>query len=188
MKFLLFSLFCASSSCLSSNQKVEGSNPQEETLMELIETRQAPRIQTEWQKQFLEKMSKEAVNDSHAWALFSYGGWADQGQIMIISNKPGTASVFFVDPARSEIGQTKYFSTKRLETFNATIQKYYKLENFESQAMDGINWEFVHAYKDKTGKSFAVQRVFMNNPAIAGAPEHSKLVEEFLGLRKEFKL
>ena len=147
-----------------------------------------PRVQEIWQKNFYDILSKEAAPSTQAWALFSYGGWADQGQIMIFVDRNKSAKTFLVDTGSKTVNDKKDFSEKTFQNFIKSLDEFSSLKDYESNVMDGVQWEYVLAHIDENSVPHFQKRVFMNNPGVnEQGKNHAKLVQQFLELRTKLQ-
>lgn len=146
-------------------------------------------VQPQWQESFLELIQKQAQPETEAWALFSYSGWADSGQIIVFTNKEQQPQAFFANPGSKEVNHEKAFSTEDFQSFVSSLEKFNSLKDFQMQAMDGTQWEFVHVFLNSQAQVEIKQKVFMNNPGLTEeGMQHSELVKTFLELWKNFGL
>jgi hypothetical protein len=148
-----------------------------------------PRIAKKWQLQFREIMESDTRNFVRGWALFSYGGWADQGQILVFESKDGKFVVQKADPGAAKTAAEQVLKTDEIAAFSKATADAQSLGHWESQVLDGLQFEYV-ALEKKGDKVNEVKRVFMNNPHVSGAAAgYQKLVAGFqaLGLQSGSK-
>jgi hypothetical protein len=143
-----------------------------------------PQIQREWQNKFIELFRKDQSKHKVAIALFSYGGWSNDGQVLIFGDDSKGGTAMYAKPGSKDVDTTKDLTAVEFDSFAANSKKFENLPDVDNGVMDGLEFEFVKAVRDEKGDIKVIQRVFMNNPGVGKpAPLHEELVKLF----SEFK-
>jgi hypothetical protein len=133
-----------------------------------------------WQKKFF--LDIETSKSEEGFALFTSGGWADQGQYLILL-KDGKATYKRVNPGSKKINSTKLLSQSRFSNLNGLFTESSSLGDIDIKAMDGLVYEYVHV-KNSEGTVRAVKRIYINNPDMQKMPKHQSLIDSFKNLEK----
>lgn len=154
-----------------------GQKPKARITME--DTSAQPRIAKKWQEAFLDVMQKDPRKIVRGWAMFSYGGWSDQGQIMIFEAGDGSFFVNTVPAGSRKLDPERVVKKSDLSQIFDLAAEWQKLGDWQSDVMDGIQFEYVVAER-KGEKPVVSKRVFMNNPHLSPiAAGHQNLVSTF---------
>jgi len=141
-----------------------------------------PRVAVQWQER-MEQLLSSRPKGSDAYGLFSEGGWADAGQIMIFGVSDD-GHLALVDPAAAEITLERAMKPAEFAAIREATTAGEKLETLEKQAFDGLRFEYVHLRKTGSGSAEVVKRVFMNNPGAEPISKpHNDLIDAFQTLR-----
>lgn len=171
--------------CISGAEKANSSSNESSVKME-TSTIPIARVQEGWQKEFLNLVTKQSPEGATNIGLFSYGGWADQGQIFIVKDSTDGYTISFVNTGSREINASKSMNKDQFAKFFESVKPYEKLSDFDTNVMDGVQWEVVTATK-KSDSVVVLKRLFMNNPGVQDQGlEHSKIIKSFLKLREDF--
>lgn len=156
----------------------------------LIRTKTGPRIQNKLQNEFLNKLLNTA--DYHeGFALFSYSGWLDRGQIMVLRKKStANADVIYYRPNTRNNPQQKTLTQtdfNHLVTHLNNINNE-KLHDFLPKVYDGIEYEYVRAFKATDSQIEVVARVYMKMPSLSkNKPNrYLQIVDAFTKLVEKF--
>ena len=141
-----------------------------------------PRVQGTWQQKLVGELDKGKPESTEAWGLFSKGGWADNGQVMVFAAKDGGGKVEIVDPAKKTVSSQRTLSPAELDAFKKKVAGADQLADVKSTAMDAIVYEYVHAAKGTDGK-VEVQKRVLYQTSSAKNPDHDALVAAFQDLR-----
>ena len=123
-----------------------------------------PRIQNKLQTEFLNSILQTA-DYLEGFALFSYSGWSDRGQVMIFRKK-SNADVSYYRPNTRNNPQRK---TIVQADFNNLISNLNSddLRDFLPKIYDGIEYEYVHARKTPKDQVEVVTRIYMRMPSLS---------------------
>ncbi len=128
-----------------------------------------------WQKRFFEQIEQSDATVGHA--LFTSGGWADQGQFLIFV-EDDKATFKKVKPGSKKINSTKQLSPRTWTKTLKVLSDSQNLGDVDAKVMDGVLFEYVHAINEN-GKVRAVKRVYINNPDLSTKPKHQALIDSF---------
>lgn len=142
-------------------------------------------LKPEWYELFTNKLFSTKHDTAVGLGLFSYGGWSDNGQRFIIISEENKFELFYGTPNSTKIDQHEILSKGDLKEFINLFWAFKELDNYDSGAFDGIQYEFIQAEK-KDGVIFIKKRVFMNNPGLTPeGKKHAELIETYLALEKK---
>jgi hypothetical protein len=180
LSLLMCGLLVACSGCILGSMQ-QGSHDETAPVAEPSPAPTGPRVQPTWQER-MEKLLNERPPGSEAWGLFSTGGWADAGQVLVFVVN-GEAHLALVEPAADEFTHERPLKEAELAALRSSIEKSRDLQSLEKQAFDGLRWEFVQMRRDNAEVQ-VTRRVFMNNPgADPQSPGHNALIDAFQILR-----
>jgi hypothetical protein len=144
-----------------------------------------PQLQQDWQRDFLTVFHKQGQDWQFAYALFTSGGWSNDGQILIFGAPGKGGKIMYGAPNSKAIDSELTIPAGDFDGLAAKLKDFSSLSDLETGVMDGIQYEYVSAERNKSGEIKIIKRVYMNNPGIGKpAPEHSQLVDLF----KPFKI
>ena len=138
-----------------------------------------------WHKLLVEKLSNEPGKYKDAWALFSSGGWADAGQILVLGDKDsGKYHVYTIKPGGTEIGGDHDVTAA---DFNRTLAPAIKaaadLSDLAPVAFDALTYYYEHASVGADGKVVIVKRLIIRETIKVRSAPHMALVAAFQKLR-----
>lgn len=123
------------------------------------------RIQVAMQEAFFAKIMKS--KDYHeGYALFSYGGWSNEGQTMILCKRDDSGDIVHIAPNTTQELTSHSFTQASLTRLRTSL-KVGKLRDFTPKVFDGIEYEYVHALKRDDRTLDVKTRIFMKVPSLA---------------------
>ncbi len=144
------------------------------------------RIQARTQEDFFAKVMKS--EDYHeGYALFSYGGWSNAGQTMILCKQDDSGSIIHIAPNTTTELRAHDFSKASLVRLRDSLQVE-NLHDFTPKVFDGIEYEYVHAVKRDDNNLDVKTRLYMKVPRLAkGKPNrYLQIVAAFNTFKQEF--
>ena len=134
------------------------------------------RVAENWHHYFTKKLYEDD-EITEGWALFSYGGWANDGQIMVFRrNKDLLVEIAGIGlPTESSNELLK----KQLKNDMPDMSQFAKLGHIEESVFDSLNFEYLHIEKN-TSK---VEHVFMRAADLKKYPKHMKLISKMQKFR-----
>jgi len=145
----------------------------------------AARVAARWQESFLTRLITDKAGYHDAYGLFSQGGWADAGQVMVFVTKDGqSARLQTVRPGKKTIDIDRPLQTVELQQVLAQAQAAQGLADVITATFDGVEFEYVHATRGVDGKAQVKKRVFVRNPGIHKMPAQQGLINAFQALRR----
>ena len=149
-----------------------------------IENRGRPRIQSKLQHQFLNKIL-QTDDYLEGFALFSYSGWSDRGQVMIFRKK-FHADVSYYRPNTRDNPQQKTLIQADFNNFTNNLNSD-GLHDFLPKIYDGIEYEYLHARKTNDEQVEVVARVYMRMPSLSRSKpnRYLQIVDVFTALIKK---
>lgn len=162
----------------SDNRVLQSANETIEQAAAFKAVSYAPRISESWHKRFQSSIEVNK-NINEAWALFSYGGWADDGQIMIYKTNDKT----WLEYAKPGTSAKKAESLPRLDlkVDPSTLNVHNNLKNIEETVFDSLNYEYVYINNSDPTKN---AHVFMQVGDYSKYKDHVKLVSSFKSFNK----
>lgn len=143
------------------------------------------RVGAQWQKDMLTKLESDPAGFSEAFGLFSEGGWADAGQVMVLVTADKKALKLNLVPANGKaIVGDRALTSPELKTIEAAAKTAQSLSDIDIESFDGLIFEYVHAIKTN-GKATVDKRFFVRNPGVKAMPDHDKVINAFQELRKQ---
>jgi hypothetical protein len=178
---LLMFIITACGGISESIRAADNKTPPTTEIDKKLETKlKEPQLQKEWQEKFLELFNKQPKTQKVAFALFSYGGWSNDGQVLLFGEEGKGGVSMYAKPGSKEVDITKNLTAAEFDSFTANSKNFQNLADVDTGVMDGLQFEYVRAVKDDKGQIKVIQRVFMNNPGIGKpAPQHTDLVKLF---------
>ena len=146
-----------------------------------IQEHYKPRISKNWHTYF----QKKVANDSSikkAWALFSYGGWSNTGQVMVYDI--GTSILVEVAAPGLKSSELDKLETRVLTKDLNHLKEFSGLESIDEVVFDTLNYEYVVVDKGET----SVYHVFMRAADFNKHKNHFKLIESMNSLKDNTKL
>ena len=149
-------------------------------------------VRPQEQRRFISKFI-ENNQQQEAWGLFSYGGFMDDGQIIIYkSQDPIQYDIYHAKPqVMSPLHQDGNFTYKKvsaqlvpntIQTFNKYIALAQHLENLSYPIFDALRYEYIYL-KKKRNQLIIKKRLFINAPEFS---DHAKK-QNYMNLIKAFK-
>ncbi len=168
---------CISESIQAANTQHIAGTPADEKVVEKVNE---PQISKNWQDKFLEIFRKDYPKANVAYGLFSYSGWANDGQVMVFGEEGKGGVALASKPASKNVDSTRELSAAEFAAIEKELKGFRELDDLETGVMDGLQFEFVKATKDSSGEIKVSQRTYMNNPGVGKpAPQHTALVKAF---------
>ena len=151
---------------------------------EVNQSGKTARVKPKWQRLLVKKLQEAQGTNVEAHGLFSYGGWSDNGQRILIITAAREGELYFGKIGSSHITSQQKIVGKSVSEALHTIGSLQNLPDYDGSAFDGIQYEYVYATKVDNVVTIK-KRVFMNNPGLDGTgKEHQRAVETFLKLKK----
>lgn len=123
------------------------------------------RIQAAMQEAFFAKIMNS--KDYHeGYALFSYGGWSNEGQTMILCKQNDSGDIVHIAPNTTKELTSHSFTQASLARLRTSL-KVGKLQDFMPKVYDGIEYEYVHAIKRDDRNLDVKTRIYMKVPSLA---------------------
>lgn len=147
------------------------------------------RVAPFWQD-FAQKQFKSGLYDE-GWGIFSYGGWSDAGQVILLKKKGAGTKLIVGKPNSKEVEFERQLTHDEFNKIEPHLQKIPELRDIELTMFDGIVYEFSYLKKPLTEnpESDPVQhRVYYKNPGTQQKfHQMDKLVELAESLRSSKK-
>ena len=120
------------------------------------------RVQAAMQEAFFAKIMKS--RDYHeGYAMFSYGGWSNEGQTMILCKQDDSGDIIYIAPNTKKELTSHSFTPASLKRLRTSL-KVVKLQDFTPKVFDGIEYEYVHASKRDNSNLEVKTRLYMKVP------------------------
>jgi hypothetical protein len=143
------------------------------------------RISKGWHEYFVKKLNEDK-SIKKAWALFSYGGWADDGQLMLFKNKDRlTIERVPQGVKRLKIDQIK--TTASAEDPSEKLAKFDDLKDVDEVVFDTLNFEYVSIDRTSSLTSPKITHVFIRTADFKKHPIHTNLIGSLKSYEKEIK-
>jgi uncharacterized membrane protein len=139
-----------------------------------------PRISKSWHKHFTEELSNNS-SAKQGWALFSYGGWANDGQILVY-DLGDKVKIEYASPGLRTT-MLNELKTKTTKVDLTPLEKYSTLKSIDETVFDSLNYEYVHINKSKNEAT----HIFMRAGRFEKYPAHSKLIGFLNKFKKDFR-
>lgn len=138
-----------------------------------------------WHDLLVAKLSNEPGQYKDAWALFSSGGWADAGQILVLGDKGSKRyHVYLIKPGESEISSDH---PVRAEDFDKVLAPAIKaaseLHDLAPLAFDALTFYYEHASVGGDGKVVIAKRLLIRPTVKTPSPRHDAVVAAFQKIR-----
>jgi len=179
--FVLLSV--ALSGCIltrGQSLKAEAAPPRQQVTRSHQEATPSP-----WHELLVFKLSNEPGKYKDAWALFSSGGWADAGQILVLGDK-GTKRyhVYLIKPGDSEISSDHQVSAEDFDKILApAIKSASELNDLAPVAFDALTFYYEHASVGGDGKVVIAKRLIIRPTIKTPSPRHDAVVTAFQKIR-----
>jgi hypothetical protein len=179
--FVVLSL--AASGCVltrGQSLKAEAAPPRQEVTTSRQETTPSP-----WHNLLVSKLSNEPGKYKDAWALFSSGGWADAGQILVLGDSASKRfHVYLIKPGASEISSDHQVSAEDFDKILApAIKSASELNDLAPVAFDALTFYYEHASVGGDGKVVIAKRLIIRPTMKTKSPQHDALVTAFQKIR-----
>jgi hypothetical protein len=170
--------------CITGQSAEQQKTSPEKSQPTVKENDDAGRVMVKWQGLFLDDVQKS--NATEAWALFTEGGWADQGQIMVLVDAKGSAKAIEVIPGGKNKEAPRALNASKWKSAEAALLKGEKLPDLVKHAYDQLSYEIVHVRKDKSGQVSVTERVLIDSAALdpKGHADYRALLAAFGSLKK----
>ena len=144
------------------------------------------RIQIAMQESFFAKIMK-SKDYNEGYALFSYGGWSNEGQTMILCKQDDSGDVIYIAANTTKELTSHSFTQASLKRLRIRL-KIGNLQDFTPKVFDGIEYEYVHAVKRNDSNLDIKTRIYMKVPSLAkGKPNlYLRIVAGFDTFKQEF--
>ena len=138
-----------------------------------------PAINATLQRKFLTDFLKNKRYQS-AYALFSYSGWADVGQLMIVVDKKANGRLTYIPPNKTNYSITIKFSSKQFLTdLMPRFETFGSLPDYTPKVLDGLEYEYLRAERLDANTAVVHDRVYMVIPHTSKDPRYSLLISSF---------
>ena len=127
------------------------------------------RVAPQWQEWTIKQL--QSGNFEEGWGIYSYGGWSDAGQTIILQRAaPHHATKLIVGKLNSQdVDFEREIPQKEFKKLEARLRKINELKDVDVTMFDGIIYEFV-AYKKPlqagNDSDWVQHRVYYKNPGI----------------------
>ncbi len=147
---------------------------------------EAARVKADWQE-FLVKTLKDAGDEGvEGYGLFSEGGWADAGQVMVLVNKTRAPRLLVVQAGHARVDLDRPLTDAEWKKLKPVLDDSATLETIEVNAFDALVFELAHAAKTPGGVAVD-RRMFYCNAGKKQAPRHEALITALQDLKKSPK-
>ncbi len=138
-----------------------------------------------WHNLLVSKLSNEPGKYKDAWALFSSGGWADEGQILVLGDKANKKyHAYIIKPGASEISSDHLVNADDFDKVLApAIKTATELNDVAPVAFDALTFYYEHASVGADGKVVIVKRITFRPTSKTKAPKHEALITAFQKMR-----
>ena len=145
------------------------------------------RIQEDMQESFFAKIMKSKDYDE-GYALFSYGGWSNEGQILILCKANDSGDIIYIAPNTTKELTAHSFTKTNLEQLRTDLKEADSLNDFVPKVFDGIEYEYVHVIKQDNSNLNVKARLYMKVPSLAkGNPNlYLQVVAAFSNFQQQF--
>jgi hypothetical protein len=145
------------------------------------EVKMEARVAPFWQQVMTDRM--ESGGFDQAWGVFSYGGWSDAGQMILLHTKknPEKALLIVGKPNRQEIDFERIIDPQQLKPLILKLDGIKKLEDVDLPMFDGLVFEMAYAERvpeNAVQKPTIVKRVYYKNPGTKQKfPGHDEILD-----------
>jgi hypothetical protein len=141
-------------SCMAKKPSASSSN------LSVIDKGEGARVQKAMQALFM-LFLQDAAQGTEAWALFSYGGWADEGQITVILTDSKKAELALAKPNSNSFGTHVSLPNSSIAALQQKTATFDALPDRTAAVFDAIEYEYVHVVRE--GQQWTVKaRVLMH--------------------------
>lgn len=158
---------------------------QEQTQTTARVTNQPETTPSPWHKLLITRLGNATGQFTDAWGLFSSGGWADAGQLLVLGNPAkGQFHVYVIKPGANEISSDRQVSAEEFKKTLATALKNAEsLPDLAPVAFDALTFYYEHAFVAADGKVVIGKRIIIRSTAKIKSPAHEAIVTAFQKLR-----
>ena len=151
-----------------------------------IDDQGKPRLQARIQESFFAKIMQNK-DYLEGYALFSYGGWSNNGQTMVLCKEDDSGDIIHIAPNTSKELATHSFSKASLDRLRSSLRDI-DLADFTPKVFDGIEYEYVHAVKRGDNTLNIKTRIYMKVPSLfrGKSNPYLQIVAAFDGFKQEF--
>lgn len=145
-----------------------------------------PRLKTKMQESFFLKIlqNKDYIE---GFALFSYGGWSDKGQIMVLRNANANGDIIYIAPNSDKEMSSHSFVQNELRELTRHLAVK-GLPDFLPKVFDGIEYEYVRARKKDNDTLEVTARIYMKTPSLSedNPNRYQQIVDAFFAFKGNF--
>lgn len=142
------------------------------------------RVKKEWQDFLVKTLDESGAEGFEAYGLFSAGGWADAGQVMIIVHKTKAPRLLVVQTGHAKVDIDRSLTAEEWKTLQPLTADAATLSSIDVTAFDALEFEFAHASKPPSGAAID-RRFYYLNAGHKNAARHEALIAAFQLLRKK---
>ena len=147
---------------------------QEQTQPAARVTNQPETTASPWHKLLVARLNNAPGQFTEAWGLFSSGGWADAGQLLVLGN-PGKDQyhVYVIKPGANEISSDRKIRAEEFRRVLASALKSAEgLADLTPVAFDALTFYYEHASVANDGKVVIGKRLIIRSTAKIKSPVH----------------
>lgn len=139
------------------------------------------RVAPFWQGLMVDRMNRGGYDEG--WGVFSYGGWSDTGQMILLrkKNSPHQNLIIVGKQNSQEVLFEKKLSPKALNALILELSVIKKLEDVDLPMFDGLVYEMVYVHGQSAAnqpKETLIKRVYYKNPGTKQKfKDHDKVLE-----------
>lgn len=141
------------------------------------------RVKPLWQDYLVKELSEAGGDATEAFGLFSEGGWADAGQIMVVTFKAKAPRLMVVQAGHKSVSIDRTLTDAEWKALAPALTGSKSLKDTEVTAFDALNFELAHATKDRQG-AMIDRRAFYCSAGGHEDPEFEKVIKALSDLRK----
>jgi hypothetical protein len=141
------------------------------------------RVAVEWQQKLVDRLKGDA-KATLAYGVFSEGGWADAGQVMIVTAAGGAgAQLVVVDPNKKEPAVDRPLTAAEWQALAPQLDGAAALADVDVQGFDHQIFEYVALKREADGRVVVADRLYVSNPGSKKFPAQDALIAAFQALR-----
>ncbi|MCX6105752.1 MAG: hypothetical protein NTY08_07995 [Proteobacteria bacterium] len=158
---------------------------QEQTQPKARALNQPETIPSPWHKLLVARLGNAPGQFTEAWGLFSSGGWADAGQLLVMGNPgKGQFHVYVIKPGANEISSDRHLSAEEFRrTLAPALKSAEDLSDLAPVAFDALTFYYEHVSVTADGKVVIGKRLIIRSTAKIKSPAHETIVTAFRKLR-----
>ena len=142
----------------------------------------AAKVKADWQDYMVKALKDAGAEGVEAFGLFSEGGWADAGQIMVVVHKTKAARLLVVPAGRAKVAVDRSLTDAEWKALTPVLADSKGLESIEDTAFDALVFEIAHATKTTDGAAVD-RRAYYCNVGGKKAPRHEALIRALQALQ-----